>query len=560
MIGEQLNSLNYKENSLFIEDKSLKREINSLKLGLTLKRSEQNAGLTINPLGESRYEILKSGQRHFLQKKELIQLLENIAETQKNQDQIKKSQKNINSILKGKLKKNNIKRFFKNSTEYYQDVIKTLIQSEKIEDLPWKLSKLKVFKSYHSFITISLQKGSSKSLICDLGKSNRLKKYYFDSREFNNIFNAIRKSKSSYFYEHKIISKSLKLVGCFLAKTFTLKTHNLIVIISKDDFIPPSDGESKIFNEFSMAIEKALQFIELKNIIFSDLHLYLSTLYQLDYYIAIMDQNLLVAGNTENARFDKSFTQSWSNLEIQYSNSSNRFTSTDLFHYQRIKLLGELFNILKHELSNPIFGMKMSLDLLMTESIEDDPKEILEQIKDSADRSLEILNSMTDIFSNEKKEVTRSIDEILSKVYTLCKSELKLINFQILYAEDSHKDVKVKSNMTFLTQVLFNLLINATQELKKAHENPRNRKIVLSPVVNDNYVEILITDNGRGIPESEQDKIFQLFYSQKSTGNGIGLPLSRALAQKLGGDLLLQSSEPGSTTFILLVPICSEDE
>ncbi len=559
MIGEHLNSLNYRENSLFIEDKSLKKEIAALKLGLTLKRSDQNAGLIINTLKEGRYEVLKSGNRHFLKKDELIQLLENMAAVEKNKDRIKKSQKNINSFLKGKLQKNNIKRFFKNSTEYYQDVIKTLIQSEKIEELPLKLSKLKVFKPYHSFITILLQKGSSKSLVCDLGKSNRLKKYYFDSREFNNVYSAIKKSKSPYFYEHKVISKSLKLVGCFLAKTFTLKTHNLVVIISKDDFIPPSNEEIDVFNEFSFAIEKALNFIELKNIIFSDLHLYLSTLYQLDYYISIMDNNLLIAGNSDNSNFDKSFTPSWSNLKIQYSNPSNRFTSTDLFHYQRIKLLGELFNILKHELSNPIFGIKMSLDLLMNESIEKDPKEILEQITDSADRSLEILNSMTDIFSNEKKEVTRNLDEILSKVYTLCKSELKLIDFKILYAEEAHKEVKVQTNITFLTQILFNLLINATQELKKAFPNPRERKLILSPVISDNYVEILITDNGRGIKPEEQDKIFQLFFSKKSTGNGIGLPLSRTLAQKLGGDLLLQSSEPGSTTFILLVPVCTEE-
>ena len=77
MIGAHLNSLNYRENSLFVGDKSLKKEISALKLGLTLRRNDQNAGFIINTLGENRYEVLKSGQRHFLRKAELLQLLEN---------------------------------------------------------------------------------------------------------------------------------------------------------------------------------------------------------------------------------------------------------------------------------------------------------------------------------------------------------------------------------------------------------------------------------------------------------------------------------------------------
>jgi len=73
----------------------------------------------------------------------------------------------------------------------------------------------------------------------------------------------------------------------------------------------------------------------------------------------------------------------------------------------------------------------------------------------------------------------------------------------------------------------------------------------------DGSVEVVITDNGNGVPQAIRDKIFQPFFTTKPTGQGTGLGLSLSydiVVKGHGGQLLLESIEGKGTTFKVILP------
>lgn len=103
-----------------------------------------------------------------------------------------------------------------------------------------------------------------------------------------------------------------------------------------------------------------------------------------------------------------------------------------------------------------------------------------------------------------------------------------------------------------LEQILANLLTNAI------HASDGECKVLVRLHVEGSFVRIDVTDNGRGIPESEQPYIFERFYRGEEKkyavrGLGLGLSLSKMMAQSMDGDLLLKETSPKGTTFSLYV-------
>ncbi|MCB9094634.1 MAG: hypothetical protein H6621_06145 [Halobacteriovoraceae bacterium] len=537
---------------IFYSDEELKqyfpRQLNFKKSG------RENADLVLDKeIGETLTVSNPQGETFTIHGyNNLIPFLMNIQNSQKTlseldelKDKIKKSQKNF-SKSKANL------TFLKENRDNLQNIVISLIQSENLQDIPARLMKLNVFNHYSSFLLLSLQKGISNAHVYDHNKRRRLKSYFIKSSDFNSIFNSIKKSKTDYFYEHKIITPNLKLVGSYLANTFTLNTHQVILIISRDDFITPEENEVTTFKEFCNHIEKALNYIESKNTTQNTFLTLMDSLKKTGYQIEIIDTNKKdVPLNLQDSH--KVFLTKNKNFKLHYDSEGYRDKPVDVFHYQRIKLMGELFNILKHELSNPLFGIKMALDILLIKYSKSSFYELFKQIIESANRSLEILNNMTDTFSLQQKISVLSIEKIIDRTYTILKSELRQVNFTATIPEDL-KSIKIQTNISVLIQILFNLTINAIQELKSAYQDLKLAKIQLSVEKSLDGIKIFVEDNGRGIPATIAESLFTPFVSSKPQGNGLGLAISKGLAQKLGGNLELTFSQNGQTIFCLTLP------
>jgi signal transduction histidine kinase len=101
-----------------------------------------------------------------------------------------------------------------------------------------------------------------------------------------------------------------------------------------------------------------------------------------------------------------------------------------------------------------------------------------------------------------------------------------------------------------LLRVLSNLIGNAIDVIP---EGPAGR-VTLSAWIASDDVFIQVADNGSGIPEEDLPKIFDLFYTTKEKGSGVGLPVCKRLVEEWGGTLHLQSKVGEGTRFTFGVP------
>ncbi len=110
------------------------------------------------------------------------------------------------------------------------------------------------------------------------------------------------------------------------------------------------------------------------------------------------------------------------------------------------------------------------------------------------------------------------------------------------------RDLEIVADKKQLSQVLINLIKNSLEALK----NNLNGEIILKGEINKNHrAQISVIDNGSGIPEDLQDKIFVPFFTTKELGSGVGLSLSRQIMQLHGGSITVKSNQ--SVTVFTLV-------
>jgi signal transduction histidine kinase len=116
----------------------------------------------------------------------------------------------------------------------------------------------------------------------------------------------------------------------------------------------------------------------------------------------------------------------------------------------------------------------------------------------------------------------------------------------------------VKCNIDELNQVFLNLIVNAAHAIHDSGKDAISGNISISTEVVNNFVAIVIADNGCGIPEAHLDKIYDPFFTTKEVGRGTGqgLAIARSIVvEKHGGDIRVNSNVGSGTQFTLWLPI-----
>ncbi len=397
----------------------------------------------------------------------------------------------------------------------------SFVTVEDIKDLPQMILQKKEFRPYTISQVIIHERGKMEVVSYYSMAEEKTKKIIFDVSTFNNVFNIIKKSKNKLFNQSQVFQENPATIGSFLAKELELKNHRIIFIISRNDFIPTGQEEQSYFTNFVNGLKNFMNILLLQE-----------------------------QRSTRTLLIQKTCTTVASDIE-QFKQKS---LTPDILHFQRIALLGELLNTLKHELSNPLFGLTLMADVMCEEITHQEANQFMRDISAGCARCHDIIKGFSLLYrdSNDSDEI--DLEKLISEVLTLTKSETRGI-IKNFIMQDNLKISLVKTNLTWITQILFNIVLNSAQAMKikdSLIKTENTISITASISTKSNYLKISISDSGPGIDKTIIGKVFDPFFTTKQNGSGLGLTICKNLATKLESKITCKNNYPmPGTTFSL---------
>jgi PAS domain S-box-containing protein len=231
--------------------------------------------------------------------------------------------------------------------------------------------------------------------------------------------------------------------------------------------------------------------------------------------------------------------------------------SERLVQADKLVLLGQLLAGVAHEIRNPLAAVNLNLQMLKREI-----KKETEQYDyiSTALQGTERISRIVELTLNFSRPAVPEIKEI--DINSLIPSSIELVQTELkkkkikIELDLNDKLPKVSADAKQMQQVLINLLKNAADSIKsigtikiKSYEelNITNKK--------DNFAVIALSDNGSGISREDLPKIFDPFFTRKSNGTGLGLPITQRILHQHNGFIDVESTPGLGTTFYIKLPI-----
>ena len=217
----------------------------------------------------------------------------------------------------------------------------------------------------------------------------------------------------------------------------------------------------------------------------------------------------------------------------------------------------EMARQVAHEIKNPLTPMKLSIQYLQKANNSDAPnvKELTANVAKTLVEQIDHLSKIASDFSqfahigNPQNEVL-DLHEMLHSLISLYET---MENVQLKWEPVTDK-ILVFADKTQINRLFTNLLQNATE----ACYDQEVCKIDIREEIIDEFVLISVNDNGEGIPDQMRSKIFIPNFTTKSSGTGLGLAMSKTIAEQARGKIWFETSEGMGTTFFVKIPLYME--
>lgn len=256
-------------------------------------------------------------------------------------------------------------------------------------------------------------------------------------------------------------------------------------------------------------------------------------------------QNLLEANQLQ-----KELEQS--NIDLKDTLKKLKETESQLLQSEKMNALGSLAAGLLHEINNPLNYTMVAVQLLQASDaqISDEDKDSLNDISEGIKRVSQIISDLRDFaYPEQAKHFTpfRLSDAInSSKQFTanLCDG--------IAVKSDIPADLLALGSKSQVTQLLVNLIQNAVRAL----DGTEKSVIEITATTNDDFVQVNVHDNGRGIPPEHLKRVFEPFFTTSDVGQGMGLGLSicHTIIKNMNGNIDIQSQPESGTTVTIQIP------
>jgi len=230
----------------------------------------------------------------------------------------------------------------------------------------------------------------------------------------------------------------------------------------------------------------------------------------------------------------------------------------EILRMDRLVSLGKLASGIAHELRNPLAGIKTTAQALGEEMSGDDSRrEYLHRITKEIDRLNDLLKTFFSFAKPQNLNLVHChIKDIINEIIPFLIKEIA--DKGIRFIETYHPQLsKIKVDKTQMHQVFLNLFLNAIQAMPNGGE----LKIEAAPMISNslegfkqNFIKVVISDTGRGIPPHIVHRIFDPFFTTKSKGIGLGLSITYQIIKKHGGTIKVESRWEKGTSFVINLP------
>lgn len=227
-------------------------------------------------------------------------------------------------------------------------------------------------------------------------------------------------------------------------------------------------------------------------------------------------------------------------------------TQQQLLQSEKLAAMGRLTSQVAHELNNPLYGIMNTLELLKTEVPEGNRRrKLLDMSLSEIVRLADMLKKMLS-FSKPEQEIKKPVDinTIADEILMLHEKQLKEHNIIIKTSFDQDIPL-VHASTNQLRQVFLNMVSNARDAM------PEGGVLTVNTFMTPGFVNIRFSDTGVGIKEENLSRIFDSFFTTKSSVKGVGLGLSvcYGFIKDHGGDIRVESRPGEGAAFTISLPV-----
>lgn len=245
-------------------------------------------------------------------------------------------------------------------------------------------------------------------------------------------------------------------------------------------------------------------------------------------------------------------------LEDQKNDIQKKNKALEKLNSDRDALIG----VIVHDLKNPLSSISGLVEVMSMNELDEENRSLLSMIDISSKKMQRLVNNLLDIKKVERSDIQTEFKEISTReiVEDSMSAFRMMAARKLIIIQEDVDDFIVKTYPDYVSRIIDNLISNAIK-----FSNLGSKVSLTIKKATDNFWEIIVDDEGIGIPEKEKEKLFQMFsqISNKPTGGesstGIGLYTVALLTSKLNGTIFLEDKKNQGSRFVCRLPFSTSN-
>ncbi len=238
-------------------------------------------------------------------------------------------------------------------------------------------------------------------------------------------------------------------------------------------------------------------------------------------------------------------------------------TRSELARVVRITTIGELAASIAHEVNQPLAAVVANADACVAWLARDHPdlveaRAAAERSTQGATRASEVIGRIRSLINKTAPERARvQINEIIREVVAL--ADRQALKNEVSVETHLAPDLStIVGDRIQLQQVILNLMLNGIEAMTGISDRPRHL-VIRSQMQDADQVRVSVEDRGIGVKAEIMGRLFEPFFTTRSQGIGMGLPISRSIVEAHGGRLWAESTVSQGSVFQFTLPSGGDD-